>query len=636
MKKLSFLALAAAGLLMVGCADKDTVESTNNPEGLTTGYMSLNIKLPSIPSTRALNDVYDDGLSDEYKVTDACLFLFQKESTDAEKDAVLVSAQKLDLGNEVRDADNDNITTEYLSVAEVLGAIDTSKDLLALVCVNYQDVISITNGTPTVSGTTLRKESATYGDLLELTTDNAMIGTSGNPYFFMTNAVTSTAIGGAASTAPTAADVFTLATLDADKIYPTKAEALQDGNEAGNVFVERAVAKATMKVAEAIGSVAWAINNTEPTSFVVRNLGKFTSTFPDYLGYSSEAFATPYYRMVGDTKYGTTSWVDGNAPLYRTYWCIDPQYDDDATLTLSDNPTFVAANGTTPLYCHENTFDVAHQSYRNTTLAVVKVTLDETETFYGVNDNTTKFTGDAAKSYLVNAVLNDSRVKAFFKDNTVAEHSFSATANDFTFTYDEPTDAGYVTLSGITLNTSSTNLSGACGSDLTFTDAAAAKTAFDALGTLDEIIEDVNGDVKVKKFVGGKMFYTARFEHFASTAYEKSLDATNTFSQTNAKSNGDLAPWNCWETVTKPGAGSTQASYPDGTKTSEENYLGRYGMVRNNWYDVEITKIDGLGEPVDPSLNVSNDDTPDDNPKAFISVKIHILSWAKRTQQWSL
>ena len=58
-------------------------------------------------------------------------------------------------------------------------------------------------------------------------------------------------------------------------------------------------------------------------------------------------------------------------------------------------------------------------------------------------------------------------------------------------------------------------------------------------------------------------------------------------------------------------------------------------MVRNNWYDVTITAFNRLGSPVDPSGNVSNPITPDDNVKEYISVKIAVLSWAKRTQSWS-
>jgi hypothetical protein len=647
MKKLSFLALAAVGLLFTACSsDKDETGQVVNPEGTSRGFMSVNIQLPTTPITRAPNDVYDDGTANEYRVADACLFLYEKASTDAESAAKLVSAQKLDLGDEQLDDDDDNITSEYLAVAEVLGTIDKSKDLLALVCVNYTNVISITNGTPTVAGTSLPKGSSSFADLLALTTDNDLITNGGTQnYFFMTNTVTSKVVGGEKATtdpAPTKDNLFTLAPLDKDKIYPTKAEAIAANHEAGNVFLERAVAKATMGIKSGLKvgtydiatehGVMWAINNTEPTSFVVRNMGTLS---PDYIKYSSEAFATPYYRMVGNIKYGTTTWVDGSKDMYRTYWCIDPQYSDDATLTLGAS-TYVDADGTTPLYCHENTFDVAHQNYKNTTRAVVKVKLADVSAFYAVNDNLTKFADvNDAKSYLVNAFVNDARIKQFFKDHVVAGHTFNFTSADFDFTYDEPGtgDAGYVKIktspAGVTLK-ATTNLSTAItNGDLDFADVATAQYDFEHLSTLGDIISEVNSDVKVKKFVGGEMYYTARFEHFANTYYEKN----NTFAEAAAKAAGDLAPWNCWET-TKPASGSTSNSYPANSKTAEENYLGRYGMVRNNWYDIEIDTIDGFGEPVDPSGSVDKGDTPDDNPKAYISVKIHILSWAKRTQKW--
>ncbi len=642
MKKLSFLMLAVAGMLFAACSsDKDAAEGTQNPgdQVISEGYVALNIHLPSTPTLRALNDQYNDGIADEYKVTDACLFLYQKASEDDEGDATLVSAQPLTYGTLNNTLDDDNVTTDFPAWAKILGTIEPTKELFALVCVNYKDVITIANGKPTVAGTTLDKDGgSTFAQLLSVATDNGMIGSS-KDYFFMANTVASTAKGGAATTAPTKKDLVTLAELDATKIYSTEEAA--KANAAGDVYVERAVAKATMKyastlkVADAleIGSIEWAINNTEPTSYVVRNMGDLAT---DYMKYSSEGFSTAEYRMVGNTKFAA-------AELYRTYWCVDPQYAADATLTLGASSYVAAAKDAatpTPLYCHENTFNVEHQNYKNTTRAVVKVTLEETSNFWAVNDATTKYaSADAAKAAdgsFQTAVLNDARIKQFFKDKLKAGHSFTATAADFTLTYSEPAagDAGYVTLTGITLNTSSTTLSAACPADLNFADADAAKTAFDALTTLATIISDINADVKVKKFVGGNMWYTARFEHFANTAYEKSL---TTYAETTAKSQGDLAPWNCWEpTSKKPAAGSTANSYPAGTtKTAEENYLGRYGMVRNNWYDVQIDKIDGFGEPVDPSLTVDNPDTPDDNPESYISVKIYVLSWAKRTQSWS-
>ena len=59
------------------------------------------------------------------------------------------------------------------------------------------------------------------------------------------------------------------------------------------------------------------------------------------------------------------------------------------------------------------------------------------------------------------------------------------------------------------------------------------------------------------------------------------------------------------------------------------DFLGRYGVVRNNWYVLTINKADkGPGEPIVP-VTPSN---PDDEQQYYIDAKIHILSWAKRYQ----
>lgn len=65
-----------------------------------------------------------------------------------------------------------------------------------------------------------------------------------------------------------------------------------------------------------------------------------------------------------------------------------------------------------------------------------------------------------------------------------------------------------------------------------------------------------------------------------------------------------MTPWNTDEygTGTKPAEGDVDAIYPAGA-SRDANYLGRYGMVRNNWYDLQIGKILKIGYSEIPSLN---------------------------------
>ena len=80
--------------------------------------------------------------------------------------------------------------------------------------------------------------------------------------------------------------------------------------------------------------------------------------------------------------------------------------------------------------------------------------------------------------------------------------------------------------------------------------------------------------------------------------------------------------------------------YPgvNGTPTEKEqcaaNWLGRYGVLRNNWYDIKVNSIKYLGDPTPKDF--SGDPTTDDELDGYISAQIHILSWAKRTQAWDL
>ena len=61
-------------------------------------------------------------------------------------------------------------------------------------------------------------------------------------------------------------------------------------------------------------------------------------------------------------------------------------------------------------------------------------------------------------------------------------------------------------------------------------------------------------------------------------------------------------------------------------------------MVRNNWYEINVNSIKQLGVPVVGQLDLTGDDTPDDNQEVekWLSFKINILSWAKRVQNEDL
>ena len=673
MKKSSILALAAAGLLLTACAEREEIAlEVDNPQGevLPNGYMALNINLPTTSSTRAANDNFDDGDVDEYAVSDCALLLFEVSGENAtEENAVLLNAQRILLPFESTDEDykdadskekdNDNITTSYTAVAKVEGRTVGSK-LYALAVLNFKNVMSIgEKGIPAIDGVPVlndTKTSITFAEFRDKITDGTVdkLTTRGGTrdYFFMTNAVLSNNPGGDLGTGaqvPNKDDIFQLAEMSTERIYESEADAKK--YPAGEIFVERAVAKATMGFAENfqakvagmdIESIAWTIDNTEPTTYVVRNPGNNTieKDLP-YIGYASAA--NDNYRFVSHTSVNYDKTTDTPIPTikkaFRTYWCIDPQYNKDAFTTTTTGgtatttTTMVAAptekigdedvtifwpiyensskvSNPTPLYCHENTFDVERQSYGNTTRAVIKVTLKNQPTFYTVNGTSDIYTLDNAITEIYANILNNTNVLNAIYQDLNANKTWETKVDGFTTYFDisyKRNEAGQYAVETLTLKND------VVGPDKLF------NTSTNVNKALANAIPNVNEQVVVRQYENGVMYYEARFQHFAD----------------------DLAPWNTkgsWENPA-PTGGSTAKSYPGTEEQRSKNYLGRYGMVRNNWYDVEILAFNKIGLPADPSGKITKpgfDDpnTPDDDIVNYLSAKIHVLSWAKRTQSW--
>lgn len=643
MKKSIFSMLAVAGLLFTACSDDAVTKGGSQEDARSEGYMALNVNLPTAPQVRAANDNFDDGDEDEYKVTDCALLLFQGTANGAEEDAVLLNAQPI-LLPDGEEGDIPNITSTYTALAKVEGFNnDGSNRLYALACLNYRNVMSInlTTGMPIIAGKEMTEES-TFGDIRAMTT-NVDLTSRGGAYFFMTNAVLSKAMGGTANAAPDKSQVFQLAEMDCSKIKETETEALD--NPAGEIFVERAVAKATLKCGDnawkvnetmAIAKVEWKIDNIEPATYIARNPGT-----KDYIGYTSGYYtwegATPArkadYRFVGNATLLGQNTI-GKVDIYRTYWCVDPQYDKVATgmlPLLGDDGKAIAANpyiavGETPLYCYENTFNVPNQNYKNTTRALIKVTLKKangeegTPTFYTVNGSDEYYLvrDDAVSKVFEYIVVNSDVVKAF-KNALIAKNEvYNITKDDFTIKCDRDPVTGLLKITALELSAATKAKIG----DGTFK----ASLETDINNAADNIINAANERVVIREYQNGIMYYEARFKHFAGSG-------DNAYR--------DLAPWNtkeAWEGIVS--GGTTKVAYPEGpNSSSEQNYLGRYGMVRNNWYDVEVTEFKKFGHPADPSGQVKNPDfddpdTPDDNIVEYISAKIHVLSWAMRLQSW--
>lgn len=585
--------------MLGSCSSSDDLNGGGNNTGFNEtgkGYINISLNLPTQSKnvSRAANDVTADGDAKEYNVKDAALLLFAGAN---ENDAVFQGAYNLD-GLKKTDIDaNVQISTQLTKVQEI-SSISAPGKIYAFVLVNKGANINVgIDHTITVNGTAFNGK---FSDFSQLKVDGAFAKDN----LMMTNVPVVTKPGTAAfDDATVLADVTT-------SIFKTEAEA--KANPAADVFVERVASKVTLgmtgsgtstETLSADGTAAknfkytlegWNLANVNKSSYLVRQYdntwNNLTSDGLDFLtGADKSAFAANPYRFAGINLIKTNVSSNPAANKYRTYWGKDINYTNDAPFasdaTVGDADLTLGKDATT--YCYENTFDVAHQKVYNTTTAIVKmkITPDPSTggTFYTING------GKDVVYSLANAKTKVGN--QFLAENT---ESFLKTTY-----FPSVTEAGKITVSDVDFSDNAGKVT-FNKLVLTFTPTAGgAATTYDV--TDAAVLTALANNIKVVEYKGGYSYYNILIKHFGD----------------------ELTPWN-------PSTKTSGISYPT---PDEANWLGRYGVLRNNWYDLDITGVSRLGAATPEELDVKNDPTPDDNLKSYISVKINVLSWAKRTQK---
>ena len=352
---------------------------------------------------------------------------------------------------------------------------------------------------------------------------------------------------------------------------------------ATTVYVERGLAKVTMQnytdggytVAEGtykgdkVEIKNWQLDVTNKSTFPVHQTGDLSTGF-------AAIWSTPRF------------YDGGNQSFKRVYWGVDPNYSGATlqNLTACKNAfTMIGKNdikGKTgndhPQYCLENTFDLANMMQGQTTRVVFKAVytpsalVDATDkTFYKIGNNTAIWT----KANLEKQI-----------------HTVAVTAMGITTAAEQ---AKYV----VKLDATDNNISGEAGQHLikaeniTYTGEGTSQVDPDVVNKINEKL-GLSADAGIATYLDGVTYYIARIKHF-----------------------NELTPWT--------------AGKPYGT--DNDKYLGRYGVLRNNWYDLSVTSISGLGYPDVPEVKPT---VPDDENEQYINVEVKILDWAKRSQQIKL
>ncbi|MCM1256215.1 MAG: hypothetical protein NC221_08870, partial [Duncaniella sp.] len=548
--KLNKWIYGAMAVGMLAACSNDDLPTNGGGEVVTQdgNYVSVSINLPTTPSSRAANDNYDDGLASEYKVFSGCLVIFSGES---ESEATFAAAYDLQALNPNDDLDNDNITTRFLKTVELKGlSYEKSDDLYGFVMLNYKDIAIVTDEQGLIVDGEELTEASTYKDAFLKATSNLLLsGKDGNEYnFFMCNAPMSNKQG--ATIKPEDLEVKTLVKLDKTAIKPTQEEA--EEAVAASFYVERGVAKAqliwnakqidakegqdgvktTNGETPSFAVIGWTLDATENTSYIGRNVQD-----TNWWSYTSSLLNPANYRFVGSVPMGTIGKEDPEN-VFRTYWCLDPSYS-------MDNPNLLYKKFDTEdkaaideifkpsdriLYCHENTFDVEHQDYNNTTRAVIQTTLkfgdNQTGTFYVLDGKKNEIYTDWDKvaSYPLNTIIGSRLIKEVF-DDACREGKFYDTSivlDLVKVTFTRSKEDGIKRVKSISIDKTKADPEIFDISKLTLTEDQIAN-----------LISDANSYV-IEEYIGGNCYYEVRFMHFGTEPdYDTEGDVTA----------GNLAPW---------------------------------------------------------------------------------------------
>lgn len=624
MKKLSFLAMAAAGLLLVSCASDDGVAAGGGDSASfgTVGYIGFSVQLPnattpSLP-TRS-NDEYNDGAAEEYAVKSGKVLFFKGGN---EATAKFIQAQNIiDPTTGWNNDGSTKVTSTKTAVAKLDNVtFDPTEFLFAYVVLNYEGTALATNpaaNTPFEDYSKQVLAAAQTGGTLE-----GEISTNG---LLMTNAPISDKQGG--SVKPEGANITLAAVLDNSLIKPTKAEA--EAAPAGCIYVERATAKVTLevtatatqidmvdessnKLALSTGDIAWQIINTEKNFYNGRQANE--SAWLPYIN-DNGTNANSKYRFVSNDLFSPQ--VGGShKDAYRTYFAKDPAYATDydgSTDALTLDKPVADDNWLSPYdaeaagkraYVPENTFPTQYQTRRNTTQATIRVKFNNGTDFYTISNDALYYTKANAQNKVAAKLMADYEVNQKMTaaaTSLAGQTGVTAPVTGSLTVEITGTEAGEV---AYTVTPSFTD-----GASVNYT--LADITDGTVSSAVTTAITTAQGDNVVNLYKGGYAYYNVRIKHF-----------------------GDVeTPWApSGAYVTKPGTTTEQIYKVSDANYGDKWFLGRYGIVRDNWYKLSINGITKLGSATPPT--VKGDPTPDDEieQEYYISAHVHILPWVIRSQ----
>lgn len=586
--------MLAATLMMAACSDtldEGSGNGNSNEYVGDKGYVNIGINLPTTPSTRA-NDSFEDGAEAEYNVNEVIIALFYGGTEEA---ATCQWALKLDNTNFIPSGNsNDNITSYYASGVRMIPAPTNNVYALAIVNpISKFGVSTSTNAANENAGDAVlttyltvdeEKFSGTLSALNDVLTAAAITDVTGVSYndFMMTNAPIASSETFIYGNVPGDFKVTTLAPIT---VYNNKATA--EGAEKDNpIYVERVVAKTQVKIggSSTDGSLdvtsdvtayqgakvqfeGWKLQNTNKKYYPVRKVTD--ATIADWADWA--AFAPSTSISAGNNRFfGTT------AKPYRTYWGIDPNYSadtgDDYNVVKTEptwNDVGYTGKESKIEYCLENTTTAKTMENNRLTSVILK----------GI------FTPSGAQQgddfFLIN------NTSAIYDEEDFLAVATAALEDE------NALESG----ASLQLNTGLTS-----GADITTWEEVQNLLVISS-GTSAKLTENQATAILNSSAIGGSIkYYQGGVTYYYATVIRH-------FDESEAPLGG--------------------VSITSADNYAEADHLGRYGVLRNNWYELTINSVSGPGEPEIPDGGGTN---PPDKTASYINCEINVLSWTMRSQ----
>lgn len=336
---------------------------------------------------------------------------------------------------------------------------------------------------------------------------------------------------------------------------------------AATIYVERGVAKVTMTAFSEMNVKGLTGDKVTITAWDLDVTNK--KSYPVHNVDNYDAYGDYWGDIWEEARF-----TSGHTTFNRAHWGIDPNYStisndkkytDDFNYKPKTYDFSGAGNATAPKYCLENTFSLGHMYQNQTTRVIMKATYVPN----GLTAGETFYRFDGKSGYFTEGTLTT--------QISTAITNAGYTATDFSLPLTDMKKAGKHLLTA---------------NDITKT-SGSVEVNDEFLGKVNAAL-GLSDNKKISTYDEGVSYYIARIKHFGDA----------------------LTPWN-----------SGDPTYGTGAE-AKKKYLGRYGMVRNNWYELQVNSISNPGSPDVPEVNPDSPDDEDD--KYYINCSVRILSWAKR------